>query len=80
MLTAAYVVAKRTASSNMMLFCSRAAGTYSNPTSVEPLTSSGIKLVICDMAGTTVEENGLVYRVLRESMVKLAAGDSVITC
>jgi hypothetical protein len=32
------------------------------------------------MAGTTVEENGLVYRVLRESMVKLAAGESVITC
>jgi phosphonatase-like hydrolase len=30
----------------------------------------GIKLVVCDMAGTTVEENGLVYRVLRESMVK----------
>ena len=54
----------------MMLFCSRAAGTYSNPTSVEPLTSSGIKLVICDMAGTTVEEHGAVYRVLRETMNK----------
>lgn len=30
----------------------------------------GIKLVVCDMAGTTVEEHGLVYKVLRESMVK----------
>jgi len=29
-----------------------------------------IDLVVCDMAGTTVEEGGLVYQVLRESMVE----------
>lgn len=34
------------------------------------LRKLGIKLVVCDMAGTTVEEHGLVYKVLRESMVK----------
>lgn len=33
------------------------------------LSRLGIKLVVCDMAGTTVEEHGLVYKVLRESMV-----------
>mmetsp|Transcript_42131 Transcript_42131/g.63643 ORF Transcript_42131/g.63643 Transcript_42131/m.63643 type:complete len:301 (+) Transcript_42131:57-959(+) len=29
-----------------------------------------IDLMVCDMAGTTVQEGGLVYRVLRESMIK----------
>lgn len=33
------------------------------------LRKLGIKLVVCDMAGTTVEEHGLVYKVLRESMI-----------
>ena len=28
-----------------------------------------IDLLVCDMAGTTVEEGGVVYKVLRESMV-----------
>ena len=34
------------------------------------LASKGIQLVVCDMAGTTVEEHGLVYKVLREAMVE----------
>jgi len=29
-----------------------------------------IDLIVCDMAGTTVQEGGLVYQVLRESMVE----------
>ena len=40
-----------------------------NQTGAISLSKLGIKLVVCDMAGTTVEEHGLVYKVLRESMV-----------
>lgn len=34
------------------------------------LTDMGIRLVVCDMAGTTVEEHGLVYQVLRQAMLQ----------
>jgi phosphoglycolate phosphatase-like HAD superfamily hydrolase len=33
------------------------------------MSSMGIKLVVCDMAGTTVEEYGIVYKTLREAMI-----------
>jgi len=33
------------------------------------MSEMGIKLVVCDMAGTTVEEHGIVYKTLREAMV-----------
>jgi len=30
-----------------------------------------VDLMVCDMAGTTVQEGGLVYRILRESMIQV---------
>jgi phosphonatase-like hydrolase len=33
------------------------------------MAAMGIKLVVCDMAGTTVEEHGIVYKTLHEAMV-----------
>jgi len=40
----------------------------STPPSIELLKTKGIKLLVCDMAGTTVDEQGLVYITLRECM------------
>jgi len=40
-----------------------------------PSLQQGVRLLVCDMAGTTVEENGLVYTTLRDSMCR--AGLSV---
>ena len=51
----------------------RVAAAYS--TAAAPALRKGTKLLVCDMAGTTVEENGLVYTTLRESMCR--AGLSV---
>ena len=51
----------------------RVAAAYS--TAAAPTLRKGTKLLVCDMAGTTVEENGLVYTTLRESMCR--AGLSV---
>jgi phosphonatase-like hydrolase len=36
---------------------------------VPVMSEMGIKLIVCDMAGTTVEEHGIVYKTLREAMV-----------
>ena len=33
------------------------------------MSEMGIKLIVCDMAGTTVEEHGIVYKTLREAMI-----------
>ena len=35
----------------------------------QTLAGMGIKLIVCDMAGTTVEEYGIVYATLREAMM-----------
>ena len=33
-----------------------------------PIFNLGIKLIVCDMAGTTIKENGIVYKILRNAM------------
>jgi phosphoglycolate phosphatase len=43
----------------------------SDPATIDPsMLADGIQLLVCDMAGTTVEEHGAVYKVLRQSMVQ----------
>ena len=46
-------------------FATLSSGTQQRPT----LAGMGIKLIVADMAGTTVEEHGIVYATLREAMM-----------
>lgn len=45
----------------------RGIGSMGRPLPV--MSEMGIKLIVCDMAGTTVEEHGIVYKTLREAMI-----------
>ena len=50
-----------------MLTPTRGFGALARP--LPTMSDMGIKLIVCDMAGTTVEEHGIVYKTLREAMV-----------
>jgi len=50
------------------LLLARGFGSGNRPLPV--MSEMGIKLVVCDMAGTTVEEHGIVYKTLRQAMIE----------
>lgn len=70
MLSTAAASTMRRAAAGRFTACSlRPARTFASGKTMPSMSAMGIKLVVCDMAGTTVEEHGIVYRTLREAMV-----------